>query len=219
MGGGEREDEELGEAVAAALRQPKRGDLEQILASNLAAAVFAPPLEKIRMILEAFLLLPEEEQRKIAVGEGEAQYIREIYEVAVSLSNAVEVGSPTPHMRGRFAAVPWSFSVTQADRYLRHFVNRIWELGDGEDWRRLLARLKTGGDSEAWSMYLRELAKWLASGFAPLPVVEQVKNEFAVRVMPYASMLLREIFTSYITKETWEVMLGLMGGGRRSRRP
>jgi hypothetical protein len=32
--------------------RPSRGDLEQILASNLAAAVFAPPLDKIRMVLE-----------------------------------------------------------------------------------------------------------------------------------------------------------------------
>jgi len=70
------EDSALEETLVAAIRAPQRGDLEQILASNLAAAVFAQPLDKIHMVLEAFMLLPEEEQQAVAPDEEEIQYTR-----------------------------------------------------------------------------------------------------------------------------------------------
>jgi hypothetical protein len=221
-----KEVEELQETVAAAVRAPQRGDLEQILASSLAAAVFAPPLDKIRMVLEAFMLLPEEDQLKVAAEEGELQYIKELHEVAVSLSSVVELEPPTPLMRGRFASIPWSFPIDRADRYLGHFVNRIWWFLEGpwgtEEWERLLNKLR-GADRNSpegqaiWRTYLQELARWLGSGWAPLSNVEQFKNEFIVRVMPYASRLLREIFTNYISRETWEAMLSIVSGGRKPK--
>jgi hypothetical protein len=211
------EDEGLEETVVAAIRAPQRGDLEQILASNLAAAVFAQPLDKIRMILEAFMLLPEEEQHSVVADGAEIQYIKEIYEVAVSLSNVIEVEPPTPYTRGRYAVIPWSFSVTKADKYLQHFINRIWEFS-GEDvgdvfWNRLhKADLNTEEGERLWNDYLRKLAVFLCSGLATLSLVQQVKSEFIIRMMPYVSDLLREIFKRYITKETWETMLSVIGG-------
>jgi hypothetical protein len=213
------EDTALEETLVAAIRAPQRGDLEQILASNLAAAVFAQPLDKIRMVLEAFMLLPEEEQQAVVADEKEIQYIERLYEVAVSLSNVVEVEPSAPYIRGRYASVPWSFSVTQADRYLSLFVNRVWEFAEGEKWQELFRKLKnaepkTEEKERLWSAYLRELASWLGCGYAPLPVVEQVKSEFIVKTMPYISQLFREIFKRYITKETWESMLGLVSGGK-----
>jgi len=213
------EDAALQETLIAAIRAPQRGDLEQILASNLAAAIFAQPLDKIRMIFEGFLLLPEEEQLAVVEDEEEIEYIRRLYEVAVSLSNIVEVAPPLPTMRGRCAAVPWSFSVTRADEYLSLFINRIWEFAQGEEWREFFAQLKNAElkseeKEELWNAYLRELARWLSSGLAPLSIIEQLKNEYVVRTMPYASRLLREIFRRYISKETWEQMLSIVSGGK-----
>jgi len=213
------EDTVLEETLVAAIRAPQRGDLEQILASNLAAAVFAQPLDKIRMILEAFMLLPEEEQQAVVAGEEEIQYIRGLYEVAVSLSNIIELEPPIPHMRGRYASVPWSFSITQADRYLSLFVNRIWEFAEGEEWQEFFKQLKnaepkTEEKKRLWSIYLRELARWLGCGYASLPMVEQVKSEYIIKTMPYASQLLREIFKRYISKEVWESMLSVVSGGK-----
>jgi hypothetical protein len=214
------EDKVLEETVIAAIRAPQRGDLEQILASNLAAALFAQPLDKIRMILEAFLLLPEEEQHNVVQNEAERQYIREIYEVAVSLSNMVEEPPPTPYMRGRYASVPWSFPTDVAHRYLRHFINRIFLFS--EEWERFFDKVKTADlnteeGRKIWNTYLRELAGFLSSGCAALTMVQQVRNEFIIRVMPYASKLLREIFKRYITKETWETMLSVIGGKTKTK--
>jgi hypothetical protein len=211
------EDTVLEETLIAAIRAPQRGDLEQILASNLAAAVFAQPLDKIRMILEAFMLLPEEEQQAVAADEEEIQYIKRLYEVAVSLLNVVELEPPSPYIRGRFASVPWSFPTTVADCYLRLFINRIWWFAEGEEWQEFFRKVKsadlnTEEGQAVWNRYLRELARWLASGYAALSMVEQVKNEFIIRVMPYASQLLREIFKRYISKETWETMLSVVSG-------
>jgi len=213
------EDTALEETLVAAIRAPQRGDLEQILASNLAAAVFAQPLDKIRMVLEAFMLLPEEEQQVVATGEEEIQYIKGLYEVTVSLSNVVELEPPIPHMRGRYASVPWSFSITQADRYLSLFVNRIWEFAQTEEWTEFFRQVKTTDKNteegkELWNAYLREFAGFLCSGLASLSVVQQVKSEFIIKTMPYASQLLREIFKRYISKETWETMLSVIGGGK-----
>jgi hypothetical protein len=53
-----------------------------------------------------------------------------------------------------------------------------------------------------------------SSGLASLSVVQQVKSEFIIKTMPYASQLLREIFKRYISKETWETMLSVIGGGK-----
>jgi hypothetical protein len=211
------EDIALEDTLVAAIRAPQRGDLEQILASNLAAAVFAQPLDKIRMVLEAFMLLPEEEQQVVATGEEEIQYIKGLYEVAVSLSNIIELEPPLQHMRGRYASVPWSFSITQADKYLGLFVNRIWEFAQTEEWTEFFKQVKaadknTEEGKELWNSYLREFAGFLCSGLASLSVVQQVKSEYIIKTMPYASQLLREIFKRYISKETWETMLSVIGG-------
>jgi len=213
------EDTVLEETLVAAIRAPQRGDLEQILASNLAAAVFAQPLDKIRMILEAFMLLPEEEQQAVAADEEEIQYIKRLYEVAVSLSNIVELEPSIPRMRGRYASVPWSFSIAQADKYLGLFVNRMWEFAQTEEWTEFFRQVKAADKNteegrKLWNTYLCEFAKFLCSGLAPLSVVQQVKSEFIIKTMPYASRLLREIFKRYISKEVWESMLSVVSGGK-----
>jgi hypothetical protein len=212
----DEEEESLKNALAVAIRAPQRGDLEEILASNLAAAVFAQPLEKIRMIFEAFLLLPEEDQILIVENEEEIQYIKMLYEVVISLCNAFEVEPPIS-MRGRFGIIPWSFSITEADKYLSLFINRIWEFAQGDEWREFFDNLKNAkifsmeGET-LWNIYLQELARFLCSGFAPLSLIEQIKTEYIIKIMPYASYLLREIFKNYISKETWETMLSILGG-------
>jgi hypothetical protein len=213
-------DEEMSRTLAAAIRAPQRGELEEILASNLAAALFSPPLEKIRMILEAFMLLPSEEQEAL-FDEDARQTIYELYQVAVSLSNVVEV-PPGPYRAGRYAAIPWSFSCDQAWQYLRHFVTSIWEFfPHSEAWQQFFARVKSRPEGEEgtmiWYQYLNYLAWYLCSGEALLHVVEEVKNQFITRAMPSALNLMRVIFTHYISQETWLEALSIIGGRPRPR--
>jgi hypothetical protein len=197
-----------------AIRDPQRGDFEQILASNIAAAVFAKPLDKIRIILEALFLLPEEEQLVVAGDKGNLQYIRELYEVAVSMSNLTEAPPPAPYAHGRFASIPWSFPINHSWKYLQHFIIGTCDLSNflGEDrWSALTDGLAKG-EEKARKDYLNALAEWLGSTFAPLGSCKMIESKFCVRIMPYASKLLREIFSRYITKETWEQTLALVGG-------
>jgi hypothetical protein len=216
---GSEDEEDLTQTITTAIRAPRQGDLEQILASNLAAALFAPPLDKIRMILEAFLLLPEDDKLSIVEDKQQLQYIREVYEVAVSLSDIVELPPPNQFFRGRFASIPWSFSVMDADHYLRHFINRIWDfpMEEGLGGKVHKADLSTEEGQKVWCRYLRELAGWLTSGYAPLNVVEAIKSEYITRVMAFSLALLREIFTNYITQETWEQILSIVSGKVKPR--
>ena len=199
------EDKLLQETLAQALRPPK-SDFEQLLASNLAAAIFSPPLQKIRMILEAWLLLPEEERKNLISNEEERKDLERIYEVAISFENVFEVSKP--HINEKLAIVPWSFSIDDAFLYLRLFVKRYWNI--------IKINLKEEKET-AWYLYLNKLAAFLNSGYASLNLIKMIENEFVTTIMPKALELLRLIHTKFISQETWEHTLSIMSGKSESK--
>ena len=129
-------DEALAETLLEAVRGPQRGELEQLLASELAEAVFSTdPLQKIRHVLEAYQLLPEYAKKQVLPDDDEREKIKLIYELTISFLHMREVSPPTPLHWGRYAVIPWSFPTSIAHYYLYLFVKRIWDLGDYyRDW-------------------------------------------------------------------------------------
>ncbi|MBC7112557.1 MAG: hypothetical protein H5T34_00810 [Candidatus Methanomethyliales bacterium] len=198
------EEEELQETLSRAVRVQAKGDFEQLLASQLASALFQDPLNKIRMVFEAYLLLPDEDKVKVVPDDKEHERIFRLYEVAIGFSNIV-IGRPPPHYFVECASVPFPFSWVEGDKYLGLFLNRKWDL-----------KHYLGIEPETWEGYLRCFTAYLMDGYAPLSTVKMVEEEFVVSAMPLALDLLRRIFNKFITRETWVETLSILQGKKKS---
>jgi hypothetical protein len=211
----DQEDKELEETLSQAIRPAKLSDFEQLLASNLAAAIFSPPLQKIRMVLEGWLLLPEEEAIKLIPNEEERKDLERIYEVAISLENVFEIKKPYNYER--LAIVPWSFSLDDAFLYLRLFIKRYWAILP-KDFSKDFEKMNEEEKKVTWYLYLNKLAAFLNSGYASLNLIKMIENEFITTIMPKALELLRLIHTKFISQETWEHTLSIMSGKMKSEK-
>ena len=237
------EEKQLQEALIQAVRPAPRGELESLLAAELATAVFASPLGKIRHVLEAYLLLPSEERKDLFPDEKEREEFYMLYEVCISLMNTIIVQSPyTPEPT---AKIPWSFPSNRAHEYLKLFINRVFRLGNNREWQEFLrekdfnywlkkckrktkkklrfyvapANLTEQQHQEEWmNLYLYNLANALHQGVS-LSLAEMIKNEFITNVMPRILKLLRTIHNQFISSDTWERTLQLIGGGKKPREP
>lgn len=211
------ERDELSLTFAEAVRPPQKGELEQLISSELALAVFSTdPLQKIRHVLEAYNLLHPEQRRELFTEQERDEYGR-LYEVCISLINTVELPSPNG---GRLASVAWSFTVQDAPLYL-NWIKRVWTFniqGFGE----LLKRLNSGDEEvkrQAWIEYLQFIFDYTACA-CNLSFIQQLKSEFIVYCMPKISRIMRVIFTSVVSAETWsETLLLMRGGARRQVQP
>lgn len=97
----EEEIEEKGfSLIAAQALRPKRGELEQLISSELALAVFSNnPLQKIRHVFEAYKLLPPEKRDEL-FSEEERDEFERLYEVCISFINTVPTGNGVPRFAG-----------------------------------------------------------------------------------------------------------------------
>lgn len=199
----EKEDE-LKTTIIEAIRPARKGELENLLASNLAAAIFSPPMQKIRLILEAFLLIPDEEKINLVKPE-EIFEFEKLYEVCISFINHLKF----VRYDNEFVLVPWSFPLEKANEYLKLFLRRVFYCNWKDwDWNEFDKEMKEK-PQETFDLYLKALAEYLSSGFAPFSLFKFIENEFIINVMPKALELLRSIFEKYITIETWENTLAL----------
>jgi len=199
-------DDELTLTVASALRAPMRGDLERLIASELAMAVLSlNPLQKIRHILEAYLLLSEKTQEQLFT-EAERLESKRLYEVCISLLNVFEVPTPADYM-GRYGVVPWSFLPENAHEYF-YWLRRlfIFKLKD-EELEPLLEQIKAGS-REAWRKYCSLLAQHLAN-LAPLKLIKSLESEFIVYATPVAANVMRKIF-GLISERAWSETLSAL---------
>ncbi|MBS7612464.1 hypothetical protein KEJ27_09770 [Candidatus Bathyarchaeota archaeon] len=205
--------DELDLTIAEAVRAPKKGELEQLIASELALAVMSrEPLQKIRHTLEAYLLLPEEVRRELFT-EPQRETLQILYECCVSLLHIYEKAGPD----GRFAAISWSFPIEAAPRYL-YWIKRGWPIPGYENYENIDDFLDKArwADREEYKrlkqQYLRALAGYLCSGDSPLGVIMQVKSEFIIHCQPIISETMRVIFTKAISSQTWRETIFIMRG-------
>lgn len=201
---------ELTTATQSALRPSGLGQLESSIATELAIAIFnARPLDKVRHIMEAFLLLPEESRNKIT-SEGEIPLFRAMHTLSISFLDMQFLVDPWGE---KYAMVPFPFAPNIAEYYLNHFIHIIYYSESmSEDLRGRLKR----GDPEAKTQYYRWLARELSSNCS-VQRCFSVKNQFIMYAMPKAVNLARTIIEKFITKETWEAALAAtLGKGAKS---
>jgi hypothetical protein len=194
------------DTVLAAVRAPKRGDLESLLASNLAHATFAKPLDKIRLVLETFMLLPAEEQEKITSQE-ERSRIERLYKVAVSLSTVISYPAPRGEIEA-YGSVAWAFPPEQAPEHL-DFINNVYRVAEDVD-----ELTGEGKGSTGWRRYLTILYYAFTRNLCSLLFIKMVESEFIVSAMPFTLELSRRIFRHYVSRETWAETLMALHGAR-----
>lgn len=200
--------------IAEAVRPPQRGDLEQLVASELALAVMsANPLQKIRHCLEAYMLLPEDVRKQISETLEMDEWIPgALYHCCISFLNIVEMPQKPTYIE-RFISIPWSFPLDESSDYL-FWISRVWLVDE-----QLVEELRNTEDKEKrrelWNQYLKALYKYLSSGISSEIIVKHIQNEFIVFAQPIISRIMRAIFTYYVTKQTWQDAFSLVRGGKR----
>jgi hypothetical protein len=208
----EEEDEELEETVSVAVRAPQRSDLEEWLCTELAIAVFSTdPLQKIRHIVEAYLLLPKEQRELVEPDEERRVEIMRIYDLTLSFLGTV----PLPN---GLEAVPLKFPPEKGVDYWLLFSRTLWSLG--EDWREALEekrKLERENNKEGLMEWYRQYYYYfslLLQRGAPVSMVSSVKTEFTVYAMKRCLSLLRGIYQNFISPETWMETVALLRGAK-----
>ncbi|MEM3402756.1 MAG: hypothetical protein QXH08_06015 [Candidatus Hadarchaeales archaeon] len=126
----ENEVEQLEALAAKTLRPSRMMGLEDLLASELASAVLSDPLNKIRHVCEALMLLDAAEMRAVGIAEEEARESRKIHTLATTLLNAYinrEIDFYHKITIDRYAMVPWPFPREQAKEWL-DWINNDMEI-------------------------------------------------------------------------------------------
>jgi hypothetical protein len=200
-----KEEEKLEETLTRALRPAPASQFEQLLASNLATAIFSEPLQKIRLILEGWGLLNEEEKKEIIPDPEERENIKKLYEICISFLNLYVHKPPIVSDSALFfsegATIPWTFYIQEAPKYLGLFINKYYDIGKKFDFNNF-----------DWDNYFIELAKFLNEGMASIKIIRMIISEYITVVMPKALELLRIIHEKYISPEVWEKTLLIVSG-------
>jgi len=121
--------DDMGEFVQRMTRAPMKGTRETLLAQHLAAAVTAPPLRKIRLILEAVRMLTPEERRQYEIDD---ELVDVVYTVAMALTSATKRDVPyqaAPFYWDKYEVyeVNWGFLMTR-ENFLKYILP--WWKGD-----------------------------------------------------------------------------------------
>jgi hypothetical protein len=175
------------EDAAKGVELDLRSDIKNLIATELAMALYAPtPLQKLRHIFEAFELLTPSQQALLLRKEDieRAHRYRQ-------LANCINDLQKTDNER---AFIPFDFPISEAPSYLDFFTQ----------WYRTL------GASD-WGDYRYRLAMYLKSGQASLAICFEVKSAFINTAMPFALSLFRSMFGSYIGTADLEAALERIG--------
>lgn len=193
---------ELGEYVSDILRPKRKGDLEKLLATELALATYsADPLQKIRHILEAYFLLNEEEKPLIVSKPEDQDEIHRLYVVALGLLNITTAHDSVNSDR---AVIPFGFPSSRAHKYLGYFTNIVWDLSNYfKEFGAVYKAYMEKRNKDNTKAYFHYFALYLGSGDASLGLCLTVKSLFIQYVMPKTLEMLRAIYTQFVSPETW----------------
>ena len=169
------------------VRGRRRGDLENLLATELALATNSvDPILKIRHIIEAYMLLSQEEKGKILPSQEDRDRLERVYSLSLALLNLTPTHDSVQFDR---SMIPFPFAPDKAHEYL-DFLSIRWDLS---------GYFKNFKEEN----YYHQLAVYLSSGDASSGMCLQVKSLFIRHELPWILNLLRLIFTSFISAEVW----------------
>jgi hypothetical protein len=191
------EPDEIQKLGAAILRPEHRMSDEDLIASEMAAAVLASPLEKIRHTVEALYMLDEEEKRAAEISKEEEELAGRIYALALALKNAHTEILPTKEVCVRMV---WPFPASEADTWLS------WASGPITYFPSDMKPLD--------SLSLPQKIYYWTAGGVPKESYEALVVRFVRFAMPVAMRLMRKIMC-LISPDSYKQALAILGGGRR----
>ena len=175
------------EFASSIVRGRRRGDLENLLATELALATNSvDPILKIRHIIEAYMLLSQEEKGKILPSQEDRDRLERVYSLSLAFLNITPTHDSVQFDR---SMIPFPFAPDKAHEYL-DFLSIRWDLS---------GYFKNFKEEN----YHQQLAVYLSSGDASSGMCLQVKSLFVRHELPWTLNLLRLIFTSFISAEVW----------------
>lgn len=202
---------ELNSYFSEILRQKRKGDLENLLATELALATnSADPMQKVRHIFEAFLMLNEKEKSLIIPQVEDREEAHKLYVVALGL---LDITPTHDRLNSDCAMIPFAFAPTQAYDYLGCFVHIAWDLSDYfKDFDSTCVYHPENCTDEQKRKYFAFFKRFISSGDASLGICLTVKNLFIKYALPKTLQMLRAIHTHFISPETWYDVTTSFGG-------
>lgn len=202
--------------ISKALRPSEIGKLDRLIAGKLATALLSRPLEKIRHVIEAYMVLDEEKKKLINLSEEEEKEIDKIYKIAIALLNARfvrhrdEVG---------YVEVSWPFSIDEAPYYFSPWLNikrPFWYWRDEQ----LDKNLKALENRLVKRGLERDTARLYSTAYLILQIPECsfqinyliIVNQFIIYAVPKVEKLMGLIFKYAIDPVVWDYTLSLLGG-------
>jgi hypothetical protein len=194
--------QELNRYASEILWPKSKGDVENLLATELALATYsADPMQKIRHILEAYMMLTENEKSVILPHVTDRDEALQLYVVALGLLNI----TPTHDgIQSDCAIIPFAFGPRQAYRYLGNFVHIVWNLSNYyTTFDATYVQHPMNCTDEQKRQYFALFKRYLSSGDASLGICLTVKTLFIKYVLPKTLHMLRTIYTQFISPEKW----------------
>jgi hypothetical protein len=191
------EPDEIQKLGAAILRPEHRMSDEDLIASEMAAAVLASPLEKIRHTIEALYMLNEEERRAAGISGEEEALADKIYALALALKN---VHTETLPSREVCVRMVWPFPASEADTWLS------WASGP-------IIYFPSDMNLQENLSLPQKIYYWTIAG-VPKESYETLVVRFVQFAMPVAMRLMRKIM-ALISPDSYKQALAILGGGRR----
>lgn len=176
--------------VYRVLRDRGKGSFEYLLAQHLAAAVVSEPIQKIRLICEAYYMVPD-------VNLFDNELVHVIYSVSLSFLHVME----EPVLKG--FKISWGFELNEENfnRYINPWFRRVnlFYISRGDD------DLKSG---DFWERFFETTYKRAI----PIHTINVLRVLFIQWAMPHV-MKLFEKLTRLIDPELYrEIIVGLKRG-------
>ena len=193
---------EIQKLGAEVLRPEKRITDEDLVASELAAAVLGRPLDKIRHAVEAMFLLDEEERRRAGITEEEEREAERIYTLTLAFQNAHFY---TPPGELECARISWPFSREEAEEWLSPWLGKP----------NLRFLVPEGGKLPPGAPLAQKVYVYCDHGITK-DSYQGLVVRFARYGMPRAARLMRKIMR-LISPGSYKQALQLLGGRRHGK--
>ena len=199
-----------------ALRPPASVGIEGLLASELATALYSPPLEKIRHIMEAFLLLDDGLVRKIGISKNDKVLYHRIHQLAIDFQNSRLHTFGWSIMAFIRIYVPFSFSLSDVSKYLfwigdyKPEYQSSWDAPNPKVFDEYAVKI-CENDDLCYQMVRTYL--YGRNGVLSYSSYYDLRNRFISYSMPKALDLSQRIF-KLINYDVWSETLALVRGGK-----
>jgi len=213
---------ELGEVEtlgAKMIRPDRRISGEDLIASELAAAVLSEPIGKIRHVCEALMLLDEEERERAGITADEVKVAEKLYKLALMFQNAFVDMFLSPHDARpieRSMTIQFPFSLEDAEEWKEWLsppgLTCMWYYQGEEDREQKLKTQKELEGKPDWMTHYR-----LIHGQKIIPDgVKSLQTYFTVKAMPTAARLLRKII-GLVSPDSYQAALRAMRGAKHGK--